>query len=82
MRQPADRRFCNAIVALEGIDPMHENGKLPEGVILLDSEQPEIELDADLALDLARLGASPLLVRAVGGEDAVRAAAAGNGAHP
>jgi hypothetical protein len=38
----------------------------------------------DLALDLARLGASPELVLAVGGEDAVSKAAAGNGngAHP
>jgi len=63
---------------------MNENNKLPEGTVVLDVGPPEVELDVDLALDLARLGASPMLIRAVGGEDAVRAAAAaaGNGARP
>ncbi len=63
---------------------MNKNNKLPEGAAVLEVGPPEIVYDIDLALDLARLGASPTLVRAVGGEDAVReaAVAAGNGAHP
>ena len=63
-------------------DPINENSKLPVGTTVLEVGPLEIVRDMDLALDLARLGASPALVRAVGGEDAVREAAAGNGAHP
>ena len=70
----------------EGSDSTSANDKLPEGTTVLHVGPPEVEVvhDVDLALDLARLGASPTLVRAVGGEDAVReaAAVAGNGAHP
>ena len=59
---------------------------MPEGTTVLDVGPPEVVHDIDLALDLARLGASPRLIRAVGGEDAVSKAEAavsnGNGAHP
>jgi hypothetical protein len=62
---------------------MNESDKLPEGAAVLEVGPPEIVYDMDLALDLARLGASPTLIRSVGGEDAVREAAAvnGNGTH-
>ncbi len=66
----------------EASHPISENSKLPVGTTVLEVGPLEIVHDMDLALDLARLGASPALVRAVGGEDAVREAAAGNGAHP
>jgi hypothetical protein len=68
----------------EASDPINENSKLPVGTTVLEVGPLEIVHDMDLALDLARLGASATLVREVGGEDAVReaAAAAGNGAHP
>jgi hypothetical protein len=68
----------------EGSNHTSTSDKLPEGTTVLNVGPPEVEVvrDVDLALDLARLGASPTLVREVGGEDAVREAAAGNGAHP
>jgi hypothetical protein len=58
---------------------MNENIKLPEGTAILDFGQRETALDVELALDLARLGASPVLIRAVGGDAAVRTAEAGQG---
>jgi len=63
---------------------MDDNTRLPEGAAVLDVGPLEIVHDMDLALDLARLGASPTLLRALGGEDAVSKAAAanGNGAGP
>ena len=46
--------------------------KLPEGTTLLELDRSEAQPDVELALDLARKGASPMLVRAVGGEASVR----------
>lgn len=70
----------------ESSNPMNENDKLPEGAAVLDAGPSEVVQDIDLALDLARLGACPSLVRSVGGETAVRQLAAvasnGNGTHP
>ena len=68
----------------EDSNHVNKNNKLPVGTTVLEVGPLEIVHDMDLALDLARLGASPTLVREVGGEDAVReaAAAAGNGVHP
>jgi len=67
-------------------DLISTNGSLPEGAAVLEAGPSEIVHDIDLALDLARLGASPSLVRSVGGETAVRQLAAvasnGNGTHP
>lgn len=64
-------------------DPISENDQLPEGAAVLEVGSSEVVHDVDLALDLARLGASPSLVRFVGGENAIRelAASNGNGAH-
>ncbi len=63
-----------------------KNGfELPEGTTILDEREPA-ERSVELALDLARRGASVTLVRAIGGEEAVEAmlrdenGAAGNGA--
>jgi hypothetical protein len=61
---------------------VNENIKFPVGTTVLDVGPLEIVHDMDLALDLARLGASPELVLAGGGEDAVSKAAAGNGTYP
>lgn len=57
---------------------MSENTELPGGTIVLPDAQPKGagELDVELALDLARLGASPMAIRALGGEEAVRKAEA------
>jgi len=56
---------------------MTEQIKLPEGAIVLESAQPHNGVpDIELAKDLARLGASPMLVRALGGEQAVHEAEA------
>jgi hypothetical protein len=66
----------------EDTNHVDKNNKLPEGAAVLEVGAPEIVHDVGLALDLARLGASPTLVREVGGENAVREAAAGNGARP
>jgi hypothetical protein len=59
-----------------------KNGfELPEGTTILEREPAEQSLE--LALDLARRGASEALVRAIGGDDAVdemrRIDGAGNG---
>jgi hypothetical protein len=58
--------------------PTTEKFELPEGTIVLKFAQPNgaDERDVDRGVDLARLGGSPTLVRAVGGERAVREAAA------
>lgn len=54
-------------------DPMTEQITLPEGTVVLESAQPRNGVpDLELARDVARLGASPMLVRALGGEQAVR----------
>ncbi len=57
---------------------MSDNAELPEGTIVLTDTQPKGTgaLDVELALDLARLGASPMAIRALGGEEAVRKAEA------
>ncbi len=63
---------------------MTENNELPEGTVVLKHAQPNGERDVALAIDLARLGASPMAIRALGGEEAVRQAEAlaGNGDRP
>lgn len=49
-----------------------QNGfELPEGTTILEREPAEQSIE--LALDLARRGASETLVRAIGGEQAVEA---------
>ncbi len=55
---------------------MTETIELPEGTVVLTDAQPNGSPagDVELAVDLARLGGSEMLVRAVGGEEAVRKA--------
>lgn len=62
-------------------ESMTESNELPEGTVVLKFAQPNGEIDVNLAMDLARLGGSPMVVRAVGGDEAVRQveAPAGNG---
>jgi hypothetical protein len=55
---------------------MTDANELPEGTVILTSAQPTGAVDVELAVDLARRGASPLVVRAVGGDEAVRQAEA------
>jgi hypothetical protein len=57
----------------EASNSMTEKIELPEGTVVLTSAQPNgsPKLDVELAVDLALVGASPTLVRAVGGEQAV-----------
>ena len=79
LRDRVDRIFCHNMTMPEDTDPISTSGELPEGTTALDVGPLEIVHDMDLALDLARLGASPTLLRALGGEEAVREAAAANG---
>jgi hypothetical protein len=56
---------------------MSHKTELPVGTVILESAQPDgAELDVGLAVELARLGASSMLVRAVGGDQAVHEAEA------
>jgi hypothetical protein len=51
-------------------DPQARNTELPEGAFILTSAQEKgTGDDVELAVGLARLGASPLAVRALGGEE-------------
>ncbi len=55
---------------------MTDASEFPEGTVILASAQPADGVDVDVALDLARRGASLMVVRAVGGDDAVQKAKA------
>jgi hypothetical protein len=52
-------------------DKTSGNSKLPIGAELLPELERPFDVDVDLAVSLASLGASPVLVRAIGGDEAL-----------